>query len=142
MKWRSIKGNEKKPIRLVAHSHGGNVAILTANLLGDKGIKVDTLVTIATPVREFEYSLNYKVGQHIQVYNEQDGVQVNGGSIWLLGEAKRKFPNAANIKVNLEGDYDPIEAHSAMHSSIKVWERYIKPVLADFYVKPPRQVPE
>ncbi|MGZ0052293.1 esterase/lipase family protein [Brevibacillus gelatini] len=115
IKWRSIKGNEKKPIRLIGHSHGGNVAILTANVLEHEGIQVDTLVTIATPVREFEYYLEYPVVQHLHVYNERDAVQVNGGR-----------------------EYGPIEAHSVMHSNVEMWKKYITPYLAEFYVKPKR----
>lgn len=47
------KENPDDPIRLVGHSHGGNVAILLANLLAEKGMEVETLITIATPVREY-----------------------------------------------------------------------------------------
>lgn len=68
--WR--KENPDEPIRLVGHSHGGNVAIMVANLLGEEDIKVETLVTIATPVRG--YQLKQEVGQHLHVYNERDGV--------------------------------------------------------------------
>ncbi|MGG1305238.1 RHS repeat-associated core domain-containing protein, partial [Brevibacillus agri] len=138
MNWRSIKGNEKKPIRLIGHSHGGNVSILAANVLEHEGIQVETLVTIATPVRELEYYLEYPVGQHLHVYNERDGVQVNGGSVWLLGEAKREFTNAANIKIEVGEEYDPIAAHSAMHSNVETWKKYITPYLEKFYVEPKR----
>lgn len=134
--WRRVEGNEKKPIRLNGHSHGGNVAILTANILEEAGIQVETLVTIATPVREFEYYLKYEVGQHLHVYNERDAVQVFEGSIWLLGKAKREFPNTANIKIELGDDYGPIDSHSVMHSNVEMWEKYIAPYLADFYVQP------
>ncbi|QDS38133.1 hypothetical protein [Brevibacillus brevis] len=65
-------------MRLIGHSHGGNVSILAANVLEHEGIQVETLVTIATPVRELEYYLEYPVGQHLHVYNERDAVQVNG----------------------------------------------------------------
>lgn len=136
MNWRSIKGNEKKPIRLIGHSHGGNVAILTANVLEHEGIQVETLVTIATPARELEYYLEYPMGQHPHVYNERDAVQVNGGYEGLLFKAKREFTNAANIKIEVGDEYDPIAAHSAMHSSVEMWKKYITPYLADFYVKP------
>ncbi|MBE9918399.1 hypothetical protein G8C92_30860 [Paenibacillus donghaensis] len=69
--------NPDEPIRLVGHSHGGNVAILLANLLAKKGMKVETLITIATPVRE--YKLESEVGQHIQMYNNRDIVQMDMG---------------------------------------------------------------
>ncbi|WP_255320150.1 esterase/lipase family protein [Paenibacillus elgii] len=132
LKWR--EENPDEPIRLVGHSHGGNVAIMVANLLGEKDIKVETLVTIATPVRG--YQLKQEVGQHLHVYNERDGVQVNGGSIWLLGKAHRTFDGAANVKVEVDKKYNGIESHSVMHSNIDVWKQYIQKLLADFYVKP------
>jgi len=132
IKWR--KENPDEPIRLVGHSHGGNVAIMVANLLGDEDIKVETLVTIATPVRG--YKLEQEVGQHLHVYNERDGIQINGGSIWLLGKARRTFKDAANVKVEVDKKYDGVESHSVMHSNVSVWEKYIKGLLADFYVKP------
>lgn len=40
------------------------------NLLAEKGMYVETLITIATPVRE--YKLETKVGQHIQMNNNRD----------------------------------------------------------------------
>ncbi|QDH21607.1 RHS repeat-associated core domain-containing protein [Saccharibacillus brassicae] len=49
---KSHNQDRDEPIRLVGHSHGGNVAILIANELKRNNIEVDTLVTIATPVRE------------------------------------------------------------------------------------------
>ncbi|CAM4211443.1 DUF6531 domain-containing protein [Paenibacillus alkaliterrae] len=132
IKWR--QENPDEPIRLVGHSHGGNVAIMVANLLGEENVKVETLVTVATPVRG--YQLKQEVGQHLHVYNERDGVQVNGGSIWLLGKARRTFSGAANVKVEVDEKYDGIESHSVMHSNVDVWKKYIQGLLADFYVKP------
>lgn len=132
IKWR--KDNPDEPIRLVGHSHGGNVAILVANFLGKENIMVETLVTIATPVRG--YKLKQEVGQHVHVYNDRDGIQVNGGSVWLLGNARRTFNNAANVKVEVDKKYNGIESHSVMHSNVEVWKEYIQKVLADFYVKP------
>lgn len=122
IKWRNEKPeNADEPIRLVGHSHGGNVAIMIANILGDKKIKVETLVTIATPVRG--YKLKQEVGQHLHVYNERDGIQVNGGSAWLLGKARRTFNNAANVKVEVDKKYDGMECHSVMHSNVEVWKK-------------------
>ncbi|GGG17368.1 hypothetical protein GCM10010916_37750 [Paenibacillus abyssi] len=118
---------------MVGHSHGGNVAIMVANLLGEEDIRVETLVTIATPVRG--YQLNQEVGQHLHAYNDRDSVQVNGGSIWLLGKARRTFSAAANVKIEVDKKYDNIEAHSAMHSNVEIWKEHIQPLLAYFYVK-------
>jgi len=94
-----IDENPDEPIRLIGHSHGGNVAIMVTNLLAEDGYDVDNLITIATPVRGYKLDKDVDVGQHINVYNTKDQVQINGGSIWLLGAATRKFGNATNIDV-------------------------------------------
>ena len=63
------KKNPDEPIRLVGHSHGGNVAIMVANKLSDAGINVTNLITIATPDRGYLLDNDTKVDQHLQVYN-------------------------------------------------------------------------
>ena len=45
-----------EPITIIGHSHGGNVGIIATNILAKSGIKVDYLVTINTPVREYHLS--------------------------------------------------------------------------------------
>ena len=109
-----------EPITLVGHSHGGNVAIETANLMVNMaefdGIKIN-LLTINTPVRD-DYQLNntaLKRVDHINVYDSKDPIQVNGGNasikmrkfgpslldgIGEFGPAGRTFKNATNIEVN------------------------------------------
>ncbi|GGH61427.1 hypothetical protein GCM10008014_36860 [Paenibacillus silvae] len=123
--------NPDEPIRLVGHSHGGNVAILLANLLEKKGMKVETLITVATPVRE--YKLDTKVGQHIQMYNNRDSVQMDmGGKWWRLGFAStstRKFKGADNVRAKDGETGSKIEAHSTMHSNVDIWKKYIEPIL-------------
>ncbi|SEG78766.1 RHS repeat-associated core domain-containing protein [Paenibacillus sp. UNC499MF] len=122
--------NPYEPIRLVAHSHGGNVGIMITNLLAEKDVKVDTLITIATPVRE--YKLETEVGQHIQVYNKYDGVQNHGGSLPGGGAAyDREFKGAENVEVKLSLWYyfRPIQSHSVMHTNIDIWKKYIVPIL-------------
>lgn len=129
--------NSSDPIRLVAHSHGGNVAILAANLLsqGDNPISVATLITIATPVRE-DYQLTTPAGQHLQVYNTRDWVQTGGGndgnlikcgiSGALYSSAGRTFKNANNIEVAVKG-FHPMDHHSSMHANSYIWKEYIEP---------------
>ena len=132
---------------MIGHSHGGNVTIIVANILAQNGIKVETLVTIATPVREYQLDKGVTVGQHINVYNNSDQVQIRGGhvgihiaSIALIGvegykalllpSAGRKFSKAINK--NAEDAFDlfsPIGSHSSMHSNIKIWEKYITPLI-------------
>jgi pimeloyl-ACP methyl ester carboxylesterase len=123
------KENPDDPIRLVGHSHGGNVAIMLTNRLAEKGIKVETLITIATPVRE--YKLETEVEQHIQMYNNRDIVQTEmGGRWWLAGYTfTRKFKGADNVRTKDAETCTKIEAHSAMHSNVDIWKKYIEPIL-------------
>jgi RHS repeat-associated protein len=152
------KKNPKEPIRLVGHSHGGNFAILVANELLKSNITVDTLVTIATPVREYQLeSYDYitnpgekvpnlkrlkNVKKHIQVYNNEDKIQIAGGKSetfdflinWIdyeFGDADREFNYATNIKVDVNdlNERGFIDSHSDMHSNIAIWKKYIIPYL-------------
>ncbi|UHA71890.1 RHS repeat domain-containing protein [Paenibacillus sp. 481] len=126
--------NPTEPIRLIGHSHGGNVAIMIANKLAERDMSVETLITIATPVRE--YKLETKVGQHIHVYNNYDLVQRNGGSVNKSMKAKRTFKGAQNVEVILPPERRKrikdglgISNHSIMHSNKQIWREYIQPLL-------------
>jgi triacylglycerol esterase/lipase EstA (alpha/beta hydrolase family) len=125
------KSNPREPVQLITHSHGGNVAILVANKLAKKNIRVQNLVTIGTTVRGYQLNRGNTVMRHINVYNTGDVVQVNGGSIWKLGAAGRIFSGATNIQVpalrNSWGIVRPIESHSYMHSNVALWRKYIAP---------------
>ncbi|MDN4617494.1 RHS repeat-associated core domain-containing protein [Paenibacillus sp. PsM32] len=133
--WRDISRNENNPVRLIGHSHGGNVAIGVTNNLSrlKKGIYVTTLITIATPVRK-EYQLQTGVIQHIHVYNNYDSIQINGGNIrTAFATNTRTYEN--DYTQNVEVKYSKTERsgsiakHSAMHSNIDVWKQYIRPLL-------------
>lgn len=87
-----------EPITLIGHSHGGNVAIETANLLTDyygEGAEINVL-TINTPVRG-DYQLDDENILHINVYSESDQVQINGGPWYTGGSADRTFDVATNV---------------------------------------------
>jgi len=124
--------NPNEPIRLVGHSHGGNVSIIIANILAKHGVKVETLITIATPVREYKLDKGVEVGQHINVYNTGDSVQIYGGRVWKGGAAGRKFPGAQNAKVYAQrcgpwGIFNKaVGNHSFMHSNPDVWRDFIE----------------
>jgi len=130
--------NPNSPIRLVGYSHGGNVAIEVANLLGAAGLFIDHVITIGTPVRK-DFQINrsggVNVGQHINVYNFGDMVQNHGGRIWHGGAAARTFDWATNVRVAQQrrgpwGIFNrPLYNHSFMHSSVDIWERYIVPMV-------------
>ena len=73
--------DKNDPLVLVGHSHGGNVCILATNMLAQQGKVVDYLITFNTPVLENVYKLNAGSKTiHINVFNNWDIVQVNGGN--------------------------------------------------------------
>lgn len=69
------KKHPSEPITIVGHSHGGNVGIMAANILNDMGVKVDNLITINTPVREYKLNENTPT-RHINIYNTNDVVKL------------------------------------------------------------------
>jgi hypothetical protein len=80
--------------KIVTHSHGGNVAILAANILGDPRngapVYIENLITVSLPVRD-DYRLEFNnVLVHNNVYHIGDGVQINAGYNKVT-----KFPNWA-----------------------------------------------
>ena len=135
----SLRGRYRTPIRFVGYSHGGNIAILAANILHQQhGIPVETLITIGTPVREYQL-LSGAVGQHINVYNTRDAVQVIGGGrgcvfagmsvgMWrttpVLVPAGRTFTGAENVRVTVPDGMNPFAAHRFMHQNDDIWRRY------------------
>ena len=140
-----IEGHPDEPIRFVGHSHGGNIGILIANMLYENGIQTETLITIATPIRKEYQPVEGAIKQHINVYNDNDSVQLAGGSHFLFFGAKRTFDNAINIKVPSKNDFlkligqspqgiwstiwatTGIPDHSYMHNNESLWNMYILP---------------
>lgn len=126
--------NHKKgeDITIVGHSHGGNVSILSLNLLQlyFKAIGEDVnfnLVTINTPVRENTYSVDsYENVSHYNIYNNSDFVQILGGTDFdgKKDIVKRKFKNAYNIKYKDKGGESGcwISGHCGTSSeNVKEW---------------------
>lgn len=74
----------RQQLTLIGHSHGGNVAILAINILKtEHNLNVDNLLTINTPVRE--YQLNKGIlTKHYNVYHEGDPIQGNAGNDYLI----------------------------------------------------------
>lgn len=112
-------------LNVVGYSHGGSVAIQASNMNLDH--KIDTLVTIGTPVRP-DYAPNYNAIQnHINAYSSFDMVQsLLGGNIGVyypeFGPAGRTYPNAKNINVMYESAPGPLKSHYDLPSTA-VWSR-------------------
>ena len=102
-----------EPITIIGHSHGGNVGILTMNILANdpdlKDVELN-LITMNTPVREYQLNKNARNRvNHYQIFNVWDIVQASGGKTITIGEgeklgkgeygkAGRKFNSAVNIE--------------------------------------------
>jgi poly(3-hydroxyalkanoate) synthetase len=123
--------NRNEPIRLIGHSHGGNISIIATNYLStmtlykQEGIKVQTLITIGTPAMSYKLNSGVSVGSHLNVYNNHDKVQIIGGNNII---AVRKFDSAININAKDAGSLFRL-SHSTMHSNVSIWKKYIEPNL-------------
>lgn len=115
------KDNPDEPINIVAHSHGGNVAIMAANIIKEAGYKVDNLIIFGTPENGSELAEG-AADMFVAVYTEDDAIQVSGGKSFQIpfvgeaGPAGRKHKGAFNLPVtNVEGVADgPDNPHSNM----------------------------
>jgi pimeloyl-ACP methyl ester carboxylesterase len=95
--YRRLHPNE--PIHVVAHSHGGNVALFASS---QAGVSIDTLVTLGTPIMD-AYQRGPGVGSWDNVYSTSDRVQT------LPWGAGRTSDDANNVRVRGFG-------HSELHS--------------------------
>ena len=87
-----------EPVRIFAHSHGGNVTALASSLFAGP---VDLVVTMGTPVLDgYQFAMN-NVRRGIALSSENDPVQTSGGTAMLgLFEAagrERTEPGFQNI---------------------------------------------
>lgn len=127
-----------EPLNIIAHSHGGNVAIMAIN----RGLnhEVDNLVTLGTPSRAaYRLIRPGDVANWVNLFNSHDGVQSRGGgdqeSPFEVGPAARTHPYALNINWNL--DFGPLRSHEELHSP-PAWD-FVRPHLRlqGDYVAPP-----
>lgn len=72
-----LKNGEE--LNIVAHSHGGNIALESTHYID---YKIDNLVTLATPIRpDYDPDMTM-IDNWINAYSNKDLVQVMGGYIW------------------------------------------------------------
>jgi RHS repeat-associated protein len=125
-------------INIVGHSHGGNVAIMAANILDENNIQVDNLITIATPARS-EYTLNEgAVSNHVNIYSQADPIQILGGfdtpSNPAVHTARSTRPSGISVQGRPAGRTqqgarnfnatgfapNPVTAHTTIHNNIEL----------------------
>jgi RHS repeat-associated protein len=137
-------------INIVAHSHGGNVAFEASHKLKHK---IDTLVTLGTPIRG-DYKPNHgNISNHLNVYSKHDKVQVNGGrihpvaqlaaqlagiplsgagtSFGQVGPAGRTInhPRATNLDASQWANSGPLDSHSDLWMKSGTWQNVVDPAL-------------
>ena len=113
-------------LNIIAHSHGGNVAIAAANI--GLGRQVDNLVTLGTPVRpDYQLKNGGSVANFIALSDIKDPVQTVGGGQFnspLFGEwgpADRWRVGATNLLGDFGGDF-PSRKHSELYKSEDAWD--------------------
>ena len=113
------KDGEK--LNIVAHSHGGNIAILASR---ETDRKIDNLVTLGTPNRTVYQPSEGKIVNHINVYSRFD-VWQNAGEwgdpLTASGVDERKFDGATNIGVGLRAGILPRGSHTNLWQNESVW---------------------
>jgi hypothetical protein len=111
-------------LNIVAHSHGGNVVAEATQ--GGISRKVDTLVTLGTPIRP-DYQFNESmIGQHLNVFSTHDSVQPAGGMTFRIpGQilpgfipASRELPGVRNIDASSEAS-----GHSKLWQMPGTWNK-------------------
>lgn len=132
---------EGEDITMIAHSHGGNVAIVAAPMLKvalDKANAEDVkinVITVATPVvnnpKSPENPINSgdAIDNHIHIYNTQDRVQKQLANSVDRETYERVYKNGKTINVALDvsKEYDGLDtdAHSVDHDKPEVIKRNI-----------------
>jgi len=146
-----------EPLTIVGHSHGGNVAIIAINILKQKyGVKVDNLVTINTPVREYA-PVKDAVDQHYNIWHDSDPVQLNGGYMVNIPDEYKLIPYNGTVfvpyptsfggSVQMTGEIGPAEQKfsGAYNIKAKSSPRLFWRIAGDFHnthTKPYRFMPQ
>jgi len=117
-------------LNVVALSHGGNVVAEAVS----KGLshKIDTLVTMGTPIRP-DYPFNEsKIGTHLNVFSKKDSVQPMGGMVvdlpltivpgFIPASRKVNSPGVKNLDATSVAD-----GHTKMWSNDRTWNTIVAP---------------
>jgi Alpha/beta hydrolase family len=129
-------------ITLIAHSHGGNVAIQAApmlrkalDLVGAKDIKIN-IISVATPAvnnpnsAENPANAQDAIDSHIHIYNIQDRVQTGLAGTFDKEVYQREYknPGTQNVKIDVSSVVPPgesAEAHSVDHDKPEIIKQNI-----------------
>lgn len=99
--WWAFKYSENAPINIITHSHGGNMALYAAK----HGLKIKTLITVATPVRFDMRNITKQALPNIEnwyhIYSDNDKWQLIGQIADGRFGFKRKMPIPKNKGKNI-----------------------------------------
>ena len=95
-----------QPLTLIGHSHGGNVLVMTANILKKRGVQVNNLLTINTPVREYQLDAG-ATDRHVNIYQHYDPIQGSGGNKINIPDKVATLPFGVVIPISFEGSVKP-----------------------------------
>jgi hypothetical protein len=102
--------------RLVAHSHGGQVALYAASY----GLKVECLVTVGTPVRgdmrEVAEAARPNIKRWLHLYSPRDLTQILGSLFGGGFRVRRRMPLADLNREMPKGHGDVLRDPSVMHA--------------------------
>lgn len=112
------QANDLQPLTILAHSHGGNVAIYAA---ANHGLKIRRLITLATPVRsDMPYrAARANIGHWSHIYGGvRDWVQIAGElAVGRFQVLRRRMPLADDNTELPECD------HSEIHD-VAAWNKH------------------
>jgi RHS repeat-associated protein len=117
-------------LNIIAHSHGGNVVAEATQ--GNLSHKIDTLVTLGTPIRP-DYQFNESmIGKHLNVFSKNDKVQPLGGMTFPIPgsivpgliPASREL-HASGVK-NLDAT-SQANSHSKLWQNAGTWDKVVSP---------------
>jgi hypothetical protein len=119
-------------VNLIAHSHGGNVVLLS-QIWSTRPIR--RYITMATPVNwdwyDYRFALNYGVEGRCQASSEADWAQVWGASPYQVGNV------VINILQSVQGAYQAFQALLAGNYGDSFWffgQSVINGIQADAWI--------
>lgn len=106
---------------IVAHSHGGNVAMLATR----KGAKIDRLILLGTPIRT-DYTPDLRnVGLIYNVFSTKDLFQIGGVVPYSRGEGRTLGDSEKLVNVLVHRGHlpPPLNVHSLLHDE-NLWRAF------------------
>lgn len=79
---------------------------MASNILKKRGVQVNNVITINTPVREYKLDEG-AADKHVNIYQHYDPVQANGGNKVNIPDKVIVLPSGGVIPISYEGSTKP-----------------------------------